>query len=650
MNSLGKRLKIYYLFCIVIGVALLLRILYLQNFKEEYRAMAEEQRTSIQELDPDRGSILDSKGNPLAQTLKTNALYLYPYYVNDEKRLIEFLNSSLNISEASTRKMLESEDRSLITSNLDRKAIEKLARANIKGLKLETETSRYYPNEAFASHALGFMNTDGHGEYGLEAYYDDILYGQKGLSVENKSPSGDLIPYEKANTQAAKKGSDIKLTIDSSIQDLVVKYGLKTYEEFSPKNLSIIVMDPNNGHILAMENFPTYDPNEPRKAIVEDFKDDKLSEEEITNLAYQRWRNYSVNDVYEPGSIYKVITAASGVEEGTIQDSTRFYCEGVVENIPGVTLYCHVYPESHGEQNLNEAMANSCNPSFIQMSTDLGQERMFEYIQKFGFDKKTGIDLPAEAEGLVPENPASINLASLATMGYGHGIALSPIQVITAISAVVNGGDLYQPKLVDEIIDGQTKQVQKIPDKLVRKVISQETSDIIKESLVYGVENGTADGAKIAGFEIGGKTGTTEKIVDGEYSADISVASFVGVYPSDKPEFVVLAVADEAQGATSGNVVTAPLVAEIIRALIEIRGDQPTAHLDEGQDMIDNQEIEQTSDPILEESFEEEFSLGDEEESQEDLEEDTDNSQEFETQSTEDISEPTGEDLQEDGF
>lgn len=635
MKFLGKRLKIYYLFCIVIGLALLLRILYLQNFKEEYRAMAEEQRTSIQELNPDRGSILDSKGNALAQTVKTNALYLYPYYVNDEKRLIEFLDSSLNINEASTRKMLEAEDRSLITSNLDSKAIEKLARANINGLKLETESRRYYPQETFASHALGFMNTEGHGEYGLEAYYDDILYGQKGLSIENKSPSGDLIPYEKPNTQDAKKGSDIKLTIDSSIQDLVIKYGLKTYEEFMPKNLSIIVMNPNNGHILAMENFPTYDPNNPKKAIVEEYKDHKLSEEQITNLAYQRWRNYSVNDVYEPGSIYKVITAASGVEEGTIQDSTRFYCDGVVEDIPGVTLYCHVYPDSHGEQDLNEAMANSCNPSFIQMSTDLGPEKMFEYIQKFGFDKNTGIDLPAEAEGLVPENPASINLASLATMGYGHGIALSPIQVITAISAVVNGGDLYQPKLVDEIIDGQTKEVQKIPDKLVRKVISQETSDIIKESLVYGVENGTADGAKIAGFEIGGKTGTTEKIVDGEYSADVSVASFVGVYPSDKPDYVVLAVADEAQGATSGNVVTAPLVAEIIRAIIEIRGDEPTKDLNDDQDIFENNDLEETSGSNFKESFDDQAVFEQEEPSQEDLEEDIDNSQEIETQNIE---------------
>lgn len=578
MKSFHNRIKFIIIAGVCLSFLLIGRILQLQYFTEEYKAMAIDQRTSVRELKPQRGSILDREGGTLAESVKETALYLYPYQVSQEDRLVEFLKTSLGIKEKKILGFLAQEDKVLVKDKLTSQDIEKLNQANLDGLRLETSTTRVYPNGKFFSQGLGFLNEDLHGEYGLEAYYDHILYGQEGMNVKDMSPIGEAIPYQRPNHKKALRGGDIRLTIDSQIQKIVEEKGMESYEEFKPKNLSVIVMDPRNGDILAMENFPNYDPNEPRKSVENELKNKKLSEDKLLEEILRRWKNFGVQDAYEPGSIYKVITAASGVEKGTISPSTTFECKGLVEDIAGMTLYCHVYPESHGIQDLNQAMANSCNPAFIKMAQDLGKEGMFNFLKGFGFNQPTGIDLPGEAVGLVPQKLEDITDSQLATMGYGHGISVTPIQVIRAISAAVNGGDLYQPRLADEIIrDGKAEKIER-PDPI--KLVKEETSSKIKEALVYGVDHGTADGARIMGYDIGGKTGTSEKIVDGEYSADVSVASFVGVYPAYDPEYVILAVADEAQGATSGNIVTAPIVKGIIEELIKIRKDEPT-RLDE---------------------------------------------------------------------
>lgn len=608
MKSINKRLRAFLVLAILIASFIVVRILHIQIFSDEYKAFAEEQRKSIEELNPDRGNIYDSQGNALAESLKVNSLYLYPSYVNDEERLGEFLGKFLNISENEIQDMLKSGEKTSLKSNLSGEEIDKINSANIRGLDIETQSTRYYPRQNYASHMIGFLDSEGHGEYGLEAYYDKVLYGEEGLNVQEKSALGDDIPYDKAQTKEAHRGSDIKLTIDPKIQDLVIGHGLETYEEYRPNKLSIVVMDPNNGDILAMENFPNFDPNNPKQAVRDSYKDENLSEDELIELCFENWRNYGVSDSYEPGSIFKFVTASAGYEEEAFDDSTIFECDGSFDEIEGVTLTCHIYPDGHGSQSLEEAMANSCNPSFIQMGRYLGEEKMFEYLGKFGFHEKTGIDLPAEAYSIIPRSVDEISEVRLATMSYGHGIALTPIQLISAISAIVNGGDLYQPKLVSEIKDPQTGQIREIEDKLIRPVISESTSARMRELMVYGVDNGTADGAQIPGYAIGGKTGTTEKFVEGEYSAESTVASFVGIYPSDKPEYVILAVADEPVGATSGNVVTAPLVTDIIRGIIEIRGDEPSRIYD-----VNNEE-ETVDWHIIEEDSLEENSVEAEEE------------------------------------
>lgn len=599
MKKLSNRLTIFYCLAILLSLVLLGRIVYIQRYNEDYKTLADEQRKNIKEVNPPRGNIYDSQGNALAETVKSNSLYLYPYYVNDEVRLVEFLEKSLGIDNKEIQKAIKSEDKTRIKEKLSGEEIDKINTANLAGLKIETDSERSYPNNDYAAHVLGFLDGEGHGLYGLEAYYDDILFGEPGLNIENKSATGGSIPYEKPEKQEAYKGSDLVLTINPTIQELVDKYGSETYEEFKPKKLTVIVMDPNNGNILAMENFPNYDPNEPRKSVQEEYKDQNISDEELTNHLFERWRSFATNDVYEPGSIFKCVTAAAAYEEKVATDNTVYPCTGIMEEVPGMPVYCHVYPNGHGDQNIEEAMANSCNPAFTQMGFALGNEKMLEYINKFGFNDPTKIDLPGEIAGMVPETVEDLTQARLATTSFGHGIALTPIQVATAISSIVNGGTLYQPKLVAKIIDGKTGQEKSIKDIKVREVISENTSNRMKELMVYGVDHGTANGAQIPGFAIAGKTGTSEKFVDGSYNPDITVASFVGVYPVDKPEYVILTVADEPEGATSGNVVTSPLVKKIIEGLIDMRSEMAT------RELYPNESIEDASDetePSIEET------------------------------------------------
>lgn len=393
---------------------------------------------------------------------------------------------------------------------------------------------------------------------------------------------------KKKETVEADQGNDVVLTIDERIQEFVSKFGEENYNKYKPKKLSIIVMDPNNGDVLALDNYPKYDPNFPRKSL--DEKEQKLfeslSDEAVTEKYYDMWRSFAVNDVYEPGSVFKFITASAAYEEKTANDSINYRCDGEVE-VDDTILRCYRYYDPHGDQNFVEAMDHSCNPAFIKIAQDLGKEKMYEYIKKFGFGKKTGIDLPAEEEGIIPKSLDEISNVRLATLSYGHGIAVTPIQMITAINAVVNGGNLYKPRIVKEIEDSDTNNVFVNNSQVVRRVISKETSKKMREMMKSGVEHGTADGAKISGYDVGGKTGTSVKFVDGAYQMETTVASFLGVFPSENPKYTILAVIDEPKGASSGNVVAASCVKNIIKSIIDLEGILPDSSAE-----TDSEEVE----------------------------------------------------------
>lgn len=578
-SSLKTRLLIFYAICSLMAFFFVIKLLSLQVFGgEEYVKRAVEQRRSILEVPPERGTIYDTNGEPLAISVKENVVYLFPEDVGDKAQTAESLSSILNLRYEDLLLEMEKTGIQRLAEGISNIQADALREVKLKGVAIVPQNARFYPSGDFAPYVLGFLDHNDHGAYGIERSFDEELFGQSGIRALSVSPLGDVIPFENIEEIDVDEGNDVVLTIDSKIQELVTRFGRETFDKYKPNKLTILVMNPKNGDVLALENYPKYNPNRPRDSRSEEEKEvwRTLTEEELLNEYYSIWRSPAINDIYEPGSVFKFITAAAAVEEGTATDHSVYHCDGVVTDIPGVVLKCYRWYEPHGDQSLTEAMNNSCNPAFIQIARELGKEKLYKYIQDFGFGSATGIRLPAEAEGLIPGTTEEISEVDLAVMSYGHGVAVTPIQMITAISAVVNGGDLYEPRIAREIRDPQTEETTQIPVKFKRQVISEATSARMRELMVSGVLEGTADGARIRGYNIGGKTGTSVKFVDDQYEMETTVASYVGIYPAEDPEYIVLAVADEPQGASSGNVVSAPLVKKVLKGIIDIRKDQPT--------------------------------------------------------------------------
>lgn len=574
--SKNFRMQLVFVFCIIIGIVFILRLLSLQVFGgKEYVEMAEKQRQASIEIKPIRGDILDRDGEKLAYSLNVNNLYINPLAVEDKISFAREISAVVGKDEGEILSNLETDEIFLLKEEISNEELELLERKSLIGVSIVQENKRVYSDGNLAPHVLGFIDGEGKGVYGVEESYNDLLAGKVGSSLLSLGPYGDIIPYTAPELNEAEEGKDIMLTLDSRIQELTLNYIQSTADLYDPSRISVIVMNPNNGEILAMSDYPQYNNSEPRKANSQEQEEawDRMTDEEIVNEYYKNWTNFSTQEVYEPGSIFKFITAASAYDSGSISQSTVFNCEGTVD-VEGEVLRCHRWFHPHGEQSLVEAMDNSCNPAFIQMAESLGGQKMYEYAKAFGFGEKTGICLN-ESTGLGPSSPDEITPVSLATMSYGHGIATTPIQVATAVSAVVNGGNLYKPSLVKGIESDDKGKIEILEKQLVRRVISEETSEYMRYMMRHGVEEGTADGGDLKGYDVGGKTGTSEKFIDGEYSPNVTVGSYVGIYPSSNPKYLILAVVDEAKGATSGNVVAAPLVRNIISGIISIEADPP---------------------------------------------------------------------------
>lgn len=589
-NNKNRILAIFAICIIIMGV-FVVRLLQLQVFGgKEYRAGAISQRQREVEILPERGTIRDRNGNPLALSVKVNTCYLFPKEITEKEKTAQQLAEALSLETSFVMSKINSGNEILkLKSRLSAEESKILQEGNIEGVSVSVENGRYYPSNSLAAHVIGFTDSENNGTYGIEETFNDILKGIPGKKSFSKSLSGGVIPYEEYEVVKPINGNNLTLTIDDRIQTIISTHAKKLVDEYAPKNVSIIVMNPNNGDILGLENYPNYNLNEPRKPgnLAEKEAWDRLSEEKLLEEYYARWRSYSVNDVYEPGSIFKLITTAAALEEGTANTTKSTYtCKGTITDIPGVVIRCYRWYDPHGEQTLEEALANSCNPAFVQIARDLGKDKFYSYIKAFGFGEKTGIDLPAEALGIIPKTSEAITATSLATLSYGHGIAATPLQMATAVCAIVNGGNLYEPRLVLQVANDQNEVVETRDVLLRRKVISEETSKTLREFMENNVENGTATNGRIEGFHVGGKTGTSIKFINGAYTSEKTTASFIGTYPIENPQYVVLAVVDEPERETGGNVVAGSLVRDIIKDIITLDGDVPKKNGDTGKDVV----------------------------------------------------------------
>ncbi len=557
------RIKIILFSTLIIFTIILIRIFYIQVFSyNKLNNLATSLWQRNLPITADRGRILDRNGKVLATNITTTTLYAVPNQILDKEQtahqLAEILNADYDkilkhLNKRTSLEKINPEGRQLTSEIAD-----SINALNIDGLYLMKESKRYYPYNETLSHVLGYVGIDNQGLSGLELKYDDYLTGKNGSIKYTSDGKGKRLKtteiYEKAQN-----GMDITLTIDIDIQLALEKELANVDSKYTPEQALAVVMDPNTGEILAMASRPTFDSNNYQKYQLE-----------TINRNLPIWKNY------EPGSTFKIITLAASLEEKTINLFTDTYHDGGSITVDGARIKCWK-SGGHGSETFLEVVENSCNPGFVVMGQKLGTERLYNYIKKFGFTEKTGIDLNGESKGIMFDLE-DIGPVEQATIAFGQGISVTPIQQVTGVSAAINGGNLYKPYVVKYITEPETEDIiYENKPYLVRKVINEKTSETVRFTLESVVANGTGKNAYIENYRVGGKTGTAQKVSNGKYMTGNYIVSFMGFFPADKPDYVVYVAIDHPVGITQyGGTVSAPIAKNIIKNIISIKNIPPS--------------------------------------------------------------------------
>ncbi len=577
--SRKKRIRNMFYIILTICTLLIIRIGYLQLVEgSELQSMAYARQTLNRKINPKRGTIFDCSGKiAFAVSASTETISVNPTNIPKEQkekcaRVISDI-FSLDYEEV-LKKVSKNSSIETIVKKVDKDLTNKLRvwmeeNDITEGINIDEDTKRYYPYSTLASNIIGFTGSDNQGLEGLESAYDDILKGTPGKILKLRSATGGSLQNEGEDYVAAIDGDDIILTIDMTIQSIAEKYLMQMcIDNVCTDGGNIIIMNPKNGDILAMANYPNYDLNNPYTINDENLKAvwQELSSKEKTENLQKMWRNKAISDTYEPGSTFKLLTASAALEEG-ITDTDRsgeFCCSGSI-NIAGTKIRCWRYYRPHGSQSLREALMNSCNPVFIGLGQKIGVDKYYEYLEKFGLLKKTGIDLPGEA-GSIFLKKEKIGPVELATISFGQRFEITPIQMIKLVGTIANNGKEVNPRIVKATVDGKTKEVKEIPIEEGEQVISEENAKKVLSMMESVVEEGTGKNAQVAGYAIGGKTGTSEDGVNtGKY-----VTSFVAVADINDPEIVMIVILynPTGVGGHQGGVVAAPLAGEVLAEVL----------------------------------------------------------------------------------
>ena len=593
-KSTKNRLRFILGFILVIMIGLGGRLFYLQVYNnEELRKGALEQWTKGIDIKSNRGIIYDRKGKKLAVSVTAYTVWAYPADIKDKEQAAKSICEILEMDEDIVSEKLNKNTSSVkIKQWITREEALELRKLAIRGLTVLDDSKRYYPYGNFAAYVIGFTDIDNNGLYGVEKTFDKYLTGIPGKWVKITDAANRQMPYDGEKIYDAEDGVSVVLTIDETIQHFAEKAATKALLDNKAKNISIIVMEPSTGDILAMANKPDYDPNQPREPIDENIKQqwDNLPAEQLQNKWFSMWRNFAINDIYEPGSTFKIVTAAAALEEGTANLNTHYYCNGFVRDIKGVVIKCDSWYNPHKDQTFAEAISNSCNVAFVTMGRQLGKENLYKYIKAFGFGELTGIDLLGEQGGIIPSGTDIIKEVNLATMSYGHGVAVTPIQMVNAFPTIANGGNLMRPRLVKELIDYKGNIIKEYPVEVKREVLSKTTSDTMLKLLEGVVKDGTGSRAYIPGFRVGGKTGTAQKIIDGRYVSGKYIASFGAIAPVDDPKIAVLIIIDEPSGFYYGGTIAGPVAKSVIEDTLNYL-EVPTVFTEEEKKIIEEKVI-----------------------------------------------------------
>ena len=565
-----KRLVIVMVLACSLFLCLIFRIGYLQLIKGEWLSTkAAEQQTREIPIEAKRGTIYDTNMKELAVSVTKYTVWCKPVEVKDAKKTSEQLSQILDEDYDDIYKKVNKKKMALVKVKrwIDDKTANKVTKAGLSGIWVAEDNQRYYPYGNFASYVLGHTSSDSSGVAGIELKYDGVLKGTAGKLVVSTDAAGKEIPQGSEQYYEPTTGNGLVLTIDEVIQHYCEKAAQKAYEENNATKVTIIAMDPKTGDIKAMVKKPDYNPNTPTKAIypyyekiLEECKDD----DKKTMAAYSNmWRNTAISDTYEPGSTFKLITSSAGLEEGVVKQNDKFTCNGSV-TVEGRKIKCWRSYRPHGAETFKQGVQNSCNPVFVEVGRRLGVSKMYNYIDAFGLNKKTNIDLPGEA-GSILYKEKDVGPVELATISFGQSISVTPIQLITSVCSIVNDGNRMQPRLVKAYTDNKGNITKELDPVKVKQVISKETSAQMREIMESVVTDGGGKIAYLPGYRLGGKTGTAQKVINGTYAQGHYVCSFVGMAPADDPQIVVLAIVDEPTGVMAfGSTTAGPIIKEVM--------------------------------------------------------------------------------------
>ena len=560
------------------------RLFFLMLYKADYYSqMAEELHRRERSIKAPRGRILDRNGTVIADNRTVCTISVIHNQVKDPETVIRVLSEELGLPEAEVRKKTEKRSsREVIQSNVEKTRGDAIRAMCLEGVKVDEDYKRYYPYGHLASKVLGFTGGDNQGIIGLEVQYEKYLKGTDGKILTLTDAAGIELENEAEDRIEPEAGRDLQASLDVNIQMYAEQAAYQTMQKKNANRVSIIVMNPKNGEIYAMVNAPEFSLNEPFELVTDGKNEDSETEEDISwknevqshaasaqnkqALLNQMWRNPCLNDTYEPGSTFKIVTAAAGLEAGVVNLTDQFSCPGfrIVEDRK---IRCHKVG-GHGGETFLQGMMNSCNPVLIDVGQRLGSERYYQYFKQFGLLGKTGIDLPGEA-GTIMHQPDQIGPVELATVSFGQSFQITPIQLITTVSSLINGGTRITPHIGIRAVRADGRAVHAFVYPNGERILSEQTSETLRYILEQVVAEGSGKNARIEGYRIGGKTATSEKL---PRSRKKYISSFLGFAPADDPQVIALITIDEPEGIYYGGTIAAPVIRDLFEVILPYLG------------------------------------------------------------------------------
>ena len=563
--------------CSVMLLGLMCRLVWLMGFRSDYYyEKVQDLHERERDIKAARGKILDAKGKVLADNKTVCTVSVIHSQIKEPEKVIRLLVSELGITEAEARKKVEKVSSiERIRTNVDKETGDAIRRAGLFGVKVDEDYKRYYPFGTLASHVLGFTGGDNQGIIGLEVEYEEALKGTPGKILTTTDARGVEIDKIGESRTEPINGNDLRLSLDISIQEFVQQAALKVMEEKQADRVSVLLMNPGNGEIYACVNVPEFDLNDPF-TLNTGTDTSGMDSQKIQDLLNQMWRNPCLNDTYEPGSTFKIITMAAGLQEGVVSVNDRFYCPGY-KLVDDRRIHC-ANRRGHGSQNFVEGAQNSCNPVFIEVGLRLGVENYYKYFQQFGLFKKTGIDLPGEA-GTIMHKMENMGNVELATVSFGQSFQITPIQLAASVSALINGGNRVTPHFGTAVLSSSGKTAKELLYPVEKGIVSEKTSKTVREILEKVVSEGSGRNAGIPGYRIGGKTATSQTL---PRSANRYISSFLGFAPANDPQVLALCIIHDPKGVYYGGTIAAPVVRSIFQNVLPYLGIEKQRTIAEG--------------------------------------------------------------------